>query len=83
MIDKSLWSAKELMIFECFGYRCARCRKPATTLHEIVPKSKRPRDWDEKENRIPLCNECHTLVHSKGAINFEKELLNLRITLCQ
>lgn len=64
--QKENWNSSEIAIFELFDYRCARCPAPAVTLHEIVPKSKRPKDWDDPLNRIPLCMQCHQLAHSRG-----------------
>lgn len=43
---------------------CGRCLcRPATSVHEIVPKSQTP-DWDRPENQIPLCTACHDTVHT-------------------
>lgn len=32
-------------------------------IHEFVPRSQRPRDWQEPDNRGPLCGPCHREVH--------------------
>ena len=78
MIDTSLYTQEELGIFALFSYRCAKCGESAVTLHEIVPKSKRPKTWNEPSNRIPLCNKCHNFCHARGAKRVRDELRQLR-----
>ena len=72
------YTKEELAIFEEFNWRCARCGNLAVTLHEIIPKSKRPKTWNKPENRIPLDNDCHIWAHYKGTRNSKDELRNLR-----
>lgn len=72
------YTEEELAIFVEFGGRCARCGKPSIVLHEIVPKSKRPKTWNTPDNRIPLDNDCHLLAHAKGTRNSKDELQYLR-----
>lgn len=72
------YTPEEQAIFDEFGGRCARCGKPAVTLHEIVPKSRRPKTWDKQENRIPLDNDCHIWAHYRGTKRTRDELRNLR-----
>ena len=67
MIDKSLWSAEELAIFEFYDYKCLNCDKPGDVLHELVPKSKAPKTWMRPSNRVVLCNICHDNAHKIGA----------------
>ena len=63
-MDKSLWNDEELAIFELFKNRCAlNPAHKAEVLHEIIPKSQAPKNWDIPTNRIPLCVVCHTNVH--------------------
>lgn len=50
----------------------------ATDVHEIVPRSKRPKDWNTEDNRIYLCRSCHVMVHSSGYKAFEKKLRECR-----
>ena len=78
MIDRNLYTKEELSIFAEFGYRCARCGKPAVTLHEIVPKSKRPKTWNTPSNRITTCDDCHCYYHAKGTKRVRDELRQLR-----
>ena len=75
ILKLSGWTNSEIYIFEKFNFRCGRCRKQdAVTLHEIVPKSKRPLTWMQEDNRIPLCNDCHIWAHSRGYKNSMEEL---------
>ncbi len=72
------YTEEELEIFAEFGGRCAMSGHPAVVLHEIVPKSKRPKTWNTPDNRIPLCNDCHLLAHSRGTKRMQDELRYLR-----
>lgn len=78
------WTADELKIFALYGGKCIlagtvkECQKKAVTLHEIIPKSKRPKDWNTPENRVPMCNNCHRMVHDKGAKNYVNLLRGLQ-----
>ena len=72
------YTEEELAIFAEFNGRCARCGNVAIVLHEIVPKSKRPRTWKAKGNRISLCNDCHIWAHSRGTNGSRTELQHLR-----
>jgi len=54
-------------IMDMFNGMCAvHLTHPAVTIHEIEPRSKRPKTWMDPENRIPLCEEAHRLVHEQG-----------------
>lgn len=65
-LQKELWTDEEWHIFEIFHFKCIRCSAPAVTLHEIYPKSKRPKDWMRPENRVPVCHRCHQVAHRTG-----------------
>jgi 5-methylcytosine-specific restriction endonuclease McrA len=55
-------------IFLLYSGLCAFCeRADGGALHEIVPRSKRPKDWWLTENRVPVCATCHDIIHDKGA----------------
>jgi 5-methylcytosine-specific restriction endonuclease McrA len=66
------------LVLRLFNYRCVRCNKPAVVVHEIVPKSRRPKTWMELENRIALCADCHYWAHQRGAKSSAPELQRLR-----
>lgn len=78
LIDTSLWNNDELNIFKFYNYKCLRCNKPATVLHELVPKSKAPKNWKVPSNRVALCSDCHDWAHRHGANNSRKELISIR-----
>lgn len=73
-----LWGDDELAIFAEFSGKCARCGDIAVTLHEIIPKSRKPKTWKTPENRIPLCVNCHLWAHSHGTRQSRQELTLLR-----
>lgn len=64
-------------IIKIYKNRCIRCRRVSNTIHEKVPKSLNP-NWDTLENRVVLCDECHELVHSQGAMNWLDTLNSLQ-----
>lgn len=65
-------------ILQHFHNRCVRCKKPAKVVHEIIPRSRRPRTWMAFENRVPLCENCHFWAHKHGAKSSADELRRLR-----
>lgn len=65
-LQRELWTEDEWEIFEEFHFKCIRCLEPAIVLHEDEPKSLRPKTWREKENRSPLCKDCHSWAHYRG-----------------
>jgi 5-methylcytosine-specific restriction endonuclease McrA len=79
MINPKDWLPEEVKIFKDFGYKCLHCKsKDAVTLHEIVPKSVRPKTWCDPTNRVPLCNACHEQIHAAGARKSKRILMLLR-----
>lgn len=73
------WSAEELEIFALYKGKCILCSaRKAVTLHEIIPRSKRPKTWNTPENRVPVCAECHTKIHLTGAKHFVSVLTDLQ-----
>lgn len=83
------WTAEELEIFALYKGKCilyavsANCQKRAVTLHEIIPKSKRPKTWNTPDNRVPVCAECHRMIHDKGAKNYVSLLTDLQYDACR
>ena len=45
------------------------CLEPAAHLHEIEPRSLRPKDWGEWGNRVTLCRHHHDQAHRLGTHN--------------
>jgi 5-methylcytosine-specific restriction endonuclease McrA len=48
------------------------------TIHEIVPRSKRPRTWKHDENRVPVCASCHDEIHRTGAMGWVEKLRRIQ-----
>lgn len=46
--------------------KCINCGKEATHWHHVVPKSLGGRDGT---NKVPLCDECHGLIHNVSYSN--------------
>lgn len=65
-------------VLELFHHRCVRCNRPSEWVHEIVPRSRRPKTWMLPENRVILCAPCHVWAHRYGAKSSAEELLALR-----
>jgi len=58
---------RRFAIFDRYGYVCQRCfnySKGNLVLHHIQPVGCGGNDSDY--NLIPLCNECHEIVHTRG-----------------
>lgn len=74
------WTEEELELLNLFGGKCILCgTRDAVTLHEIIPKSKNIKHWQDPENRVPVCNECHDKIHKRGARKFAAFLRQRRI----
>lgn len=65
-------------ILEKYRNKCIRCRKPTNIIHEIEPKSRRPKTWWKEDNRVPLCQECHLWAHKLGTKKSREELKKLQ-----
>lgn len=66
-----------------FQNKCVICLTPTETVHEILPKSLDPANWDIWTNRVLLCLNCHSDVHRTGTAQNEDRLLDhwrLRLT---
>jgi 5-methylcytosine-specific restriction endonuclease McrA len=69
-------------IFSLFHGRCAlNPAHRATVLHHIIPRSIYVGDPDTPENLIPLCNECHSMIHQKGTRLYRLRLQEIRGTV--
>ena len=67
------------LILDFYKYRCiVNPSHEAVTVHEIVPKSQRPDNWWEFDNRVPVCASCHDKIHREGASNWVDRLTELR-----
>lgn len=60
---------------ELFKGRCAfHLSHQADCVHEIEPRSHRPKDWWALDNRIPLCGSLHEQIHREGWRNWVETL---------
>jgi hypothetical protein len=76
MIDKSLWSPDELLIFEAYGFRCVICGfQYAVIIHEEPPRSLNPRWKDEPWKRFPLCAAHHDVIQDMDRGEAEEVIL--------
>ena len=67
-------------VLSLFNHRCGlNMAHPATTIHEIEPRSIRPTDWWELDNMISLCAECHQKVHNEGTKKWRSVLRGKRV----
>jgi len=49
-----------------FKYKCVTCKKPATEINEIIPRSRSKNSILDWRNRVTLCRECHHKYHLNG-----------------
>ena len=76
---KNIIEKNQHIVLELFKGRCAlNPAHTAAVVHEIEMKSLRPKDWWELDNMIPLCNKCHTMVHSEGTKKWRSKLRKAR-----
>lgn len=58
-----------IQVLKLHNYRCVGVDKPCfkytKIVHEILPRSRGKVAYDI-ENRVPLCAECHEIVHARG-----------------
>jgi 5-methylcytosine-specific restriction endonuclease McrA len=53
-------------IFWLFRYRCIMCKRNATEINEIIPRSRSKKSVMDWKNRVPLCSACHRTFHAGG-----------------
>ena len=59
---------KRDIIWGWFHGKCILCLGNASGLHEIIPRSNIPNNWDEWSNRVPLCSVCHDKVQQNPSV---------------
>ena len=65
-------------ILSLFNKRCIRCGRKTKIVHEISPRILGKKSM-ERENRVPLCNECHiNWAHRIGSVKSGEILRELR-----
>jgi 5-methylcytosine-specific restriction endonuclease McrA len=63
--SRSASSVRDL-VFKMFRGRCAKCFKPGTEVHHIIPRS-RGKVSASVDNLVLLCHKCHDKFHELGA----------------
>ena len=66
-VTVTLRTPKQQLVFDMFRGLCVLCFNDCSGIHEIVPRSDIPKDWDEIDNMVPLCSPCHERVQSNPA----------------
>lgn len=70
--------ASPSFIYWLFKYRCVECKRPATEINEIIPRSRWINAADEWRNRVPLCRVCHEKYHHDGVTDLKIQALKLK-----
>lgn len=70
---------QDYFIWWLFKYKCVMCKKPATEINEISPRSRSKKNILDWTNRVTLCQGCHKKFHLYG-VSTEKmnEMRNKR-----
>lgn len=68
----------DYFIWWLFKYRCIECKKPATEINEIIPRSRSKKSIRTWQNRVTLCRECHGKFHQNGVT--EEKIEKMRNT---
>lgn len=53
-------------IWWLFKHKCIICRKPASEINEIIPRSRSKKSILDWKNRVTLCQNCHQEYHAHG-----------------
>ena len=62
-------------LMKSFKWRCAlNPIHNAVVIHEIIPRSLRPKNWWELDNMVPLCHNCHDKIHREGTRKYRAKL---------
>ena len=56
----------DYFIWWLFRNLCVECRRPATEINEIRPRSRGKMSLVDWKNRVTLCHSCHMEYHRKG-----------------
>lgn len=59
-------SASDHFIWWVFKHRCIMCKRPATEINEIRPRSRSKYNIHNWQNRVTLCPDCHREFHKDG-----------------
>ncbi len=64
-------SSSDAFIWWVFKRRCVMCRRDATEINEIIPRSRSKFSILDWTNRVPLCQSCHREFHKDGVTDFK------------
>ena len=66
-------------VMRLFNSTCILCRATfGVTVHELIPRSLAPKSWKRIDNRVCLCNDCHTKIHNMSKKDRDDLLLPAR-----
>lgn len=51
----------------------------SVVIHEVIPKSLLPGEWQSWQNQVALCSECHEFAHAVGTVNSKQELRDFQV----
>lgn len=71
-------TADPSFIYWLFKYRCVECKRPATEINEIVPRSRWKSATLEWRNRVPMCQRCHEKFHHDGVTDVKIQALKIK-----
>ena len=78
-LDDPTWQE----VWDLFEGICVLCYGKAGSIHEIEPRSRRPKDWWELNNRVALCTYCHNQIHEGNPLRYVEILRIKRDCLLQ
>ena len=55
--------ADDQRIMKLFRGRCVVCIRPATQIHELIPRGRSKNAITIPRNRVPLCTHHHNIAH--------------------
>lgn len=53
----------DYFVWWLFKYKCVMCKKPATEINEVIPRSRSKKSVLNWRNRVTLCQSCHREFH--------------------
>lgn len=70
----------DYFIWWLFKHKCVSCKKPATEINEIIPRSRSKKSILDWHNRVTLCQTCHAEFHRTGVTPEKIEKMRLSRT---
>jgi predicted HNH restriction endonuclease len=69
---REFYRSVKLPVLEASGFECAVCHKDVrkgAQLHHVLPWQYFSELEEDKRNLVPLCGECHNLIHNNPYMN--------------